>query len=69
MPLVSVADPAVLVDRVRRLRGQAAHHKRQQHFHRAQLRQTKATLAALEAECQARGIPLPVPHRQPGEGV
>lgn len=57
MPLVSVADASVLVDRMRRLRMQAAHHKAETRRHRKALHDTMTTLAALESECKARNIP------------
>lgn len=67
MPLVSAADPSVLLDRMRRLRLQAAHHKSETRRHRKALHDTMTTLAALEDECKARNIPIGagVIHGQP----
>lgn len=66
MPLVSASDPLVL--EVGRLRRQAAYHKREMYRHKEDLRRTKTELAGLEAQCQARGLPLESSHPPAGEG-
>lgn len=56
MPLVPAS--AALIERVRQFRKEAAYHKAEMYRHKAELRRAKSTLAALEAECQQRGLSI-----------